>query len=395
MTDIALEVAESFERIYPAPVVAENWDDVLDRAGLELETGIRPRHRRRATFARRSVIAVGAAAVAVATAVLFWPFDRAGDGVLDRALAAAGAGPVIHVELRPPPVEVYDLERDTYGSVPVVLEQWFEPSHGLHEVHTVGSQLVEDLVLNTPAGFANDEVPFAGVSTAYRRALATGEASLGDEETVHGRRVHWIRFSVDFRFAGPEEHEVAVDAETFEPRFFRVDGGPIATVATFETMPLDERDFRPLSEALPDWWDGDALWSGLPRVGPRSPAEAEAALDGALWLGEQFRGLPLASIREANRATGVPEGFFPKRVRALELCYGAGEPCAVSVMLATLPHRLGSAGHTWPFTPPAGTLAFGDEPGVGFMTRNGVYATLLARDRGDLVAAAKSLTPIP
>jgi hypothetical protein len=409
MTDFETTVAESFERVFPVPVVIVDWDDVLARTGAEPGSGtqtrpdrwgagaMRPLRRRHrlGTFARRSAVAASAIVVALAAAVLFWPTDRAGDRILDRALAAVGAGPVIHVELHPPPVEVYDLEQETYGSVPVVLEQWFEPSYGLHEVRIVGSQLVDDVLVNTPAGFLDDEVPFAGVATTYRRALDTGNASLGAEETVRGRRVHWIRFSVDFRFAGTEEHEVAVDAKSFEPRFFRVDGGPIATVATFETAPLDEGDFRQVSEALPEWLDGDALWSWPSREGPRSPAEARAALEGALWLGEQFRGLPLASIRERDRATGVPEGFFPKSVRTLELCYGAEDRCAVSVILATLPHRLGAGGHRWPFVPPRGTLAFEGKPGVGFMTRRGVYATLLTRDRDELVAAAKSLTPIP
>ena len=76
----------------------------------------------------------------------------------------------------------------------------------------VGSQVVGDMVLPyKPADFPEGQEQYAGVATAYRRALAADEASLGPEETVDGRRVHWIRFSVSW-FGGASQYEVAVDA---------------------------------------------------------------------------------------------------------------------------------------------------------------------------------------
>jgi hypothetical protein len=33
MTDVELEVTDSFERVFPVPDVIADWDDVLDRAG--------------------------------------------------------------------------------------------------------------------------------------------------------------------------------------------------------------------------------------------------------------------------------------------------------------------------------------------------------------------------
>ena len=33
MTDVELDVADSFERVFPVPTVVADWDDVLDRAG--------------------------------------------------------------------------------------------------------------------------------------------------------------------------------------------------------------------------------------------------------------------------------------------------------------------------------------------------------------------------
>ena len=33
MTDLEIQVADSFERIFPVPTVTPDWEEVLDRAG--------------------------------------------------------------------------------------------------------------------------------------------------------------------------------------------------------------------------------------------------------------------------------------------------------------------------------------------------------------------------
>ena len=55
MTDVDLEVVDSFERLFPVPVVSQEWDDVLDRAGHR--AGRRPSRRRR----RGLVVAIAVA----------------------------------------------------------------------------------------------------------------------------------------------------------------------------------------------------------------------------------------------------------------------------------------------------------------------------------------------
>ena len=42
MTDVELEVTDSFERVYPVPVVDADWTDVLDRAGARNRRRTRP-----------------------------------------------------------------------------------------------------------------------------------------------------------------------------------------------------------------------------------------------------------------------------------------------------------------------------------------------------------------
>jgi Tol biopolymer transport system component len=73
MTDVELEVADSFDRIFPAPVAAADWHDVLGRAELRSETRPRfgrqhARHRRIVALAVAALIVVMGAATAYATA---------------------------------------------------------------------------------------------------------------------------------------------------------------------------------------------------------------------------------------------------------------------------------------------------------------------------------------
>jgi len=53
MTDVELEVADSFERVFPVPLVSADWDDVLDRAEAR-------RERRAPSFPGMRLVAVAA-----------------------------------------------------------------------------------------------------------------------------------------------------------------------------------------------------------------------------------------------------------------------------------------------------------------------------------------------
>ena len=75
MTDVELDVADSFERVFPVPTVVADWDDVLDRAGARTGTPTRPPSRWR-------IVAVAAAIVAGA-ALLATPALGMGNSLLD------------------------------------------------------------------------------------------------------------------------------------------------------------------------------------------------------------------------------------------------------------------------------------------------------------------------
>jgi hypothetical protein len=350
---------------------------------------------------RKWAVAAVAAVVAVAALVLFWPGGRGGENVLTRARAAVERGPVTHVVLRRA-VKVYDLERHEYRGVPVVEEEWFDPARGFHYVRTVDGRLrAEFRGSGRGPTFPEGSQAFAGIATAYRHALVTDKASLGIDETVQGRRVYWIRFDSSFGL-GLKHYVVAVDAETFEPRFVRVDGGPALTLQ-FETLGAGEGDFtvtRPGEGGSRRGEDGSerSSWSGPSRIGPRSPEEARDALRNAVWLGERFGAIALSSVREVSwnspRLNAPPEA-----VRALELCYGSGQGCAVFMTEATESNQMAAGGKGWPLgpqgSPPPGTLGLGEAPGLGYVIRDGVHVTIQAHSRDELIAAAEALRPIP
>ena len=68
MTDVELDVADSFDRVFPVPTVVADWDDVLDRAGARSETPTRPPSRWRIVAIAAAIVA-GAALLATPRSV--------------------------------------------------------------------------------------------------------------------------------------------------------------------------------------------------------------------------------------------------------------------------------------------------------------------------------------
>ena len=57
MTDVELDVVDSFERVFPIPTVVADWDDVLDRAGARSGTPTRPPSRWRVVAIAGAIVA--------------------------------------------------------------------------------------------------------------------------------------------------------------------------------------------------------------------------------------------------------------------------------------------------------------------------------------------------
>lgn len=384
------ELQQALERVVPSYTGRTgDWAGVVSAARSEVRTPKR--------WPLPALVAIAAAAALF----LFWPAGGNGDRVMERALAAVDGGPVIHLVLRSGSQQFYDLRERRLLRVPVEHEIWFDPQRGLHEVARVDGRVVSD-VLSVP-GRPEIDRQFLGLAAAYRQALRDKDASVGQRSALDGRDVYWIAYRVRYPDVGiaiyDAEQRVAVDAETFVPRAWRAPGfsrqaqGRDERILRWETLPAGRGDFTAATTNEDE--AGSQPWFGITRVGNRSPAEARDVLGvPALWLGKEIGGRSLAFIRELRFESGL-NGPPTESVPGLELCYGAGEPCDVTLTETTRPHAMAGRGHNWETLPPPGTLALSADGRTGWLVRDGVYVTLAAPTTEELLAAAPQLEAIP
>jgi hypothetical protein len=189
----------------------------------------------------RRLLAVPAVAAALIAVALVAPWQGSSTSFFDRALAAVGADPVLHVvthETRPVDWRLLDLAtgESTAPSLSVETEIWYDEERGLeHSVTRTNGRLSDD-VLQTPDGVTSREgtvftcawiqahpveatrervscrldgengtvphkVPepapvidpgLSGFLNGYREALENGTAQRVGEGTVRGRPVFWL-----------------------------------------------------------------------------------------------------------------------------------------------------------------------------------------------------------
>lgn len=401
------EVREALDREFPGFAGRTgDWEDVLARS-LATE----PDRRRR----RSPLFVLAAAIVAVAVGALLWPGGDSSARILERARAVVSAGPVIHLVMGPEDARMTEIDLATGKGrrLDGRHEQWFDPDRGVHDLHTIDGRVYQDVLY--PAGSSPElEREYLEFASAYRRALESGRATVGERGVVNDSDVYWIRFHSRYPSVGisfDADHEVAVDAETFEPRVWRSTreskglGVPKRTtelqIEFWETLPAGTGDFTAATNTtdLSDPLRETAIMQG-PR---RTLEEARSVLSPPpLWLGQEFRGLPLVSIDESRAEhvyTGAPVEMPPE----LRFCYGAcpariGSERVVAINEANVRHRW--QGWELVVEPAEGTLIIADaihtqEFARGFARQDGVYLTIAASDEGLLVAAARALRPMP
>jgi hypothetical protein len=378
------EIREAVERSVPAyDDRPSDWNSIVAAAA----TTSAPSRR------LRWLAPAAGACLAVAALLLFWPGGGQSDSILDRALAAVGDGPVIHMVLQARTVEYYDLERRKSRQAPVMQEIWFDPERGTHSRASVEGRVLDDVLMPPGPGEGGLEGRLVALGEAYRKALRGGDASVGEQEKVDGRAVYWISFEIRY----PDvvvSHRVAVDAETYEPRIWREEALE-RPIVVWETFPAGRGDFtaaRTVDRTEPHTWYSSS------RVGTVTPEQARGVLPvPPLWLGTEFADLPLAFIREVRYETGRSSRPLEpdERLPGLELCYGSGEPCAVTVSQAARPHDM--IGRSWglSLSPPPGSLSLAEDDRHAFLVRDGLYVAIEAEGRERLIAAGEALTPIP
>lgn len=358
------DLARVLGRLVPYPVeVKADWDDAVRRA------------RRRSGL--RTVPLVAAVVLVVVSVVGLGAVelvDRGSPSIVERALAAVGDGPVLHVVVRETQPTWYELvnlktgER-TRPTKTFEREIWYDGDRAMqHTIVREGGTVVDDQ-LETPDGVYSSngivytcawiakhpvEATKAGVScnasgengttprtiperppyidpalggftSHYKQALASGAAKMTGEGVADGRPVYWLTFSSGEGASSPSE-QVAVDKDDYRPIVVRtiIDGRTSSTVdvLSIDTISRDVADFtRPVEKPTrPKIVSSSQI--GREQI---SLEEAKALLGGRImWLGRSFDGLPLAAIekREIVSGYGSTSGLAPVHGTAVGLIYG-------------------------------------------------------------------------
>ena len=367
--------------------------------------------RRRGRWLVRGAVAMAAAA-AVLAYLLAAPFEGEEPGILDRARAAVGTGPVLHLVLREEwGGTLIDLEtgrplKRLHGE----REVWFDPTRGLHEISRFGG-VVQNETVYPPGRLARHlEKTYAGLADGYRKALASGEARVLGSGVVDGIPVYWIRVDAEWLPDVADNrlhewaHDVAVSRETYEPVYFREtrDGKPGpdtgARVLRMDSLPAGAGDF----DAKPSALDGMVAVRGVEeQIGLESAATVLGRP--ALWLGREFRGLPLARLSRLELASRPRDGSDWDRVSGVTLFYGSlrqapgrdeqypdyEQPYVWIQELSRYHHALPGG----PYVPPEGTaVVYGN---VARARKSGLVISVTGSDAALVTGAARALEEIP
>ena len=294
------DVQETLDRLVPAPTRAPDWDGVLRDA--------RPRHR-------SLVLQLAAATLVAGLAALFVVAPWKGServGILDRALAAAGNGPVLHVVFRGGwGGTLVDLKTGERTPVYGEREVWFDPARDLvHQVSRFGGVVEGDELYERNSG----DRELTSLWRDYRPALENGTARVVGEDVVDGVPVYWIivRAQMLPDVADHKDHEfaqqVAISRETFKPvamkytRDRQASPDGIEHILRFETISAEEANFTSAPEKS---LNGVAMMEGREAI---DISRAAQVLGGTpYWLGDRFQGLPLGAVQEVYSATGRQE----------------------------------------------------------------------------------------
>jgi hypothetical protein len=409
------DMKETLERIVPEPEREADWDAVLRDA--------RPSGARAA--APRLAILGAVLAFAALLAVAPW---RGGEqsGILDRALAAVGNGPVFHGVLR------FDrgvtrVDLGTGKSEPVYgeTEFWYDRDRGLlHHIRRFGGVVEYEWVSRQKKPLDESSV-LTILSREYPEALEAGTARVVKQDVVDGIPVYWIKALPDrFAFAW----QVAISRETFKPVAVRetLGGKPgnIDRVLRLETMEADEAD---LDEAdvtrSPTTSPCPSLCKPLAAsVDKRIPLRKAAKALGRrpFWLGREHAGLPVAAYEYRISIRGAA-GQYDKQTSGLSLVYEqpVDDPKELpekrpSIRIAEttdpshLPWQVPLQGSLRDVVVIVERSAFDEvsPPFVtyrGFLVRDGVYVSIGAVaygaksvvDQKFVVEAARALRPMP
>jgi hypothetical protein len=305
------DVQETLYTLVPEPATMSNWDAVLGEA--------RPRRR---SPVLQLAVATGIACLAALFVVAPWKVSERA-GILDRALAAVGDGPVLHLVLRGDwGGTQIDLETGKRKPVYGEREVWFDPARDLvHQVSRYGG------VVDHAELYKRDKQDreLTALWQDYRGALEQGTARVIGQDVVSDVPVYWliVRSKMRRDGAGGENHEfaqqVAISRKTFKPiamRYTRDRQAPPGStehVLRFETISLEEADFSSPPERSIEG----------PTMEGSDPIDISQAANvlGAVpyWLGPEFAGISLGQAQKSFSAAGIRERTLVTGARATEI----------------------------------------------------------------------------
>jgi hypothetical protein len=229
---------------------AGSWPDVLRDAHVD---------RRRRTLTAALALTAAAAAAVIALSLSGTP-----PTTIEKALAAAGDGRILHLVFESDlPKTLVNLETGARTEVRGRHEVWFDPSAGMRERETFAGVLQWDMSAGPDGTPAHAREVYSSLLTGYRDALRDGTARVVDEDAD----LYWIRIA--------RGHDVAVSRETYAPVDMRIGemrNTPIVTYETVDSAPLHAQQVR-----LPDAFGAD-----------RGAATLDTAILGRppVWAGE-------------------------------------------------------------------------------------------------------------
>lgn len=412
---------------------------------VETQLGHPPALTRTLARRRAATLAVAAAvAVAAVALLLVSPWSESG-GLVQRALAAVGTGPVLHVVTeQPSPLGWYkpvSLPSGTPIQVTQRQEIWFDRSRDLKETVTTLSGVPYDQLLETPQGEFTPQGPvytcawiaahpieatnarvscnangqngtkphkvpepaptldlaLSGFIDHYQSALASGDATKTGTGQIDGHQVIWLRINAQSKGGYPAE-DVAIDASTYAPVLVRTTGPqPVQfTVDQIDTRAFDPSLFRRPAREYPPTGG---------RTGGTSPIDATQApglLGGkALWLGRTWDGYQLIKVEEQHLVTGYHLQSGKRSVPSVGVVFtyaphggSADSADAFQVKEATRCED-GWGMHCALLGPTQGVLLLDQPFFSSFTVRGGLY-TSISQNHGqrDPVAVTNALRPL-
>jgi hypothetical protein len=371
---------------------------------------------------------VAAAAAALFALALFQPWEGEDPTLLERALAAVGDGPVLHVVLRGEWGGTnVDLETGERTPVYGETETWYDAERNV--VHTVLrlGDVVQSEQLYEPL---EPPQPLAALARDYREALRSGTARVTSEGVIDGEQVSWITVRSEQLpdVADGKLHEwaqqVAVSLDTAEPVATREtrDGkpGPFTgqRVLSLEMLPAGDGDFsepdaesveskafsfQPFGETLTvdqaaEVLGRDPLWSGV-RVGDfelRGIGETETRVFRSKAVrrdGHSVQEVNWRDVLDSERGIVLFYGEFGDDPATFRKSSGPlWDRPHVAIMEA---RRLLANARAGTYVPPEGSVFLRAGRRIGVLQADGVYVTIEAPTEELVLSAARALEPMP